>query len=65
MGVTTWSDSGVLSLGRSLSSCALTTGPLRCSMQCWIAVHLGDEARDSVGLNRHADRCEQLADEAR
>jgi hypothetical protein len=57
-------DSGVPRLGRSRSSRALMTGQLRCSMQCWIAIHLGEEACDSVRSYRHADRCEQLADEA-
>ena len=56
--------SGGPRLDRSRSSRALTAGSFRCSMRHRIAVHLGEEARDSVRSNRHADRCEQLADEA-
>jgi hypothetical protein len=29
----------------------------------WLAIHLGEEPRDSVGADRHVDRGEQFTDE--
>jgi hypothetical protein len=40
-----------------------TLRSFRRALRLWLAVHFGDEARDRVGANSHADRGKQLADE--
>ena len=49
---------------RSRDSGALTTRFVSLVERCWIAVHLGEKARDRVRSDRHVDRCEQFADQA-